>query len=347
MDDIDRYLLDFIQNDLPEEAEPFSAAAQDCGISQEELFKRLGVLLKDGSIRRISALLSAQHLGYHSTLVAVKTAEAQADLTAARINQHPGVSHNYLRDGDYNIWFTLTIPGKKSLRREVEQLLEGMVYEDIVLLPSLRRYKLRVHLPTGSSHGAAVDSRGVSSRDIAAGNSTAENSAAGGLSAVTAPAVELDTCDKGLLKEIQQPLPLVPRPWDEIGRRLGISGEEVVQRVHRLKQSGIIRRISGALHHRQAGYSANGMACFQIAEGGEDEAGRLAAAFPEVSHCYLREVPERLGFPLFAMIHAKDKQSCRQIAARIAEAIAAQDFKILFSTKEYKKVRTTYNPEDI
>ncbi|MDZ7794485.1 MAG: AsnC family transcriptional regulator [Spirochaetia bacterium] len=342
MDDIDRYLLDFIQNDLPEEVEPFFTAAQDYGISQEELFKRLRALLNDGYIRRISALLSAQRLGYHSTLVAVKTTGAQADLTAARINRHPGVSHNYLRDGDYNIWFTLTIPGKKSLRREVEQLLEGMVYEDIVLLPSLRLYKLRVHLPTGGSHGAAADLMRVSPR-----NSAAENSAAGNLSAGTGPAVELDERDKGLLKEIQEPFPLVPRPWDEIGRRLGISGEEVVRRVHRLKQSGIIRRISGALHHRNAGYSANGMACFQIAEGSEDEAGGIAAAFPEVSHCYLRDVPERLGFPLFAMIHAKDKQSCSESAVRIAEAISAQDYKILFSTKEYKKVRTTYKPEDI
>jgi len=204
-----------------------------------------------------------------------------------------------------------------------------------------------VHLPTRGSHRAAAETREVSPRNSAVGKSTAENSAAGGLSAVTAPAVELDKNDKGLLKEIQQPFPLAPRPWDELGGRLGISGEEVVQRVHRLKQSGIIRRISGALHHRKAGYSANGMACFQVAPGREDEAGGIAAGFPEVSHCYLRDVPERLGFPLFAMIHAKDKQSCRQSAARIAEAISAQDFKILFSMKEYKKVRPTYKPEDI
>lgn len=327
MDDIDRYLLDFIQSDLPEDAEPFFTAAQDCGISQREVFERLRALLSDGYIRRISALLSAQHLGYHSTLVAVSTPKAQADLTAARISLHPGVSHNYLRDGEYNIWFTLTIPGKRSLHKEVERLLEETVYEDVILLPSLRRYKLRVHLQTGSSHGTAAEPREVSSD--------------------TGPAVELDERDKGILKLIQEPFPLVPRPWDELGGRLGISGEEVVQRVHRLKQGGIIRRISGALHHRKAGYSANGMACFQVAEGREDEAGGIAAGFPEVSHCYLRDVPERLAYPLFAMIHAKDRQSCSQSAARIAEAIAAQDYKILFSTKEYKKVRTTYNPEDI
>ena len=337
MDDIDRYLLDFIQSDLPEAAEPFFTAAQDCGISQNEVFERLGELLGNGYIRRISALLSAQRLGYHSTLVAVRTPKVQADVTAARISLHPGVSHNYLRDGDYNIWFTLSIPATKSLHKEVEHLLAETVFEDVILLPSLRCYKLRVHLPTGGSHGAAAENKKVS----------LAHSAAGTLSTGTGPAVELDERDKGILKLIQEPFPLVPRPWDELGARLGISGEEVVQRVHRLKQGGIIRRISGALHHRKSGYSANGMACFQVAEGREDEAGGIAAGFPEVSHCYLRDVPERFAYPLFAMIHAEDKQSCRQIAARIAEAIAAQDYKILFSTKEYKKVRTTYNPEDI
>ncbi|MFO7848713.1 MAG: hypothetical protein R6V67_02025 [Spirochaetia bacterium] len=351
VDETDRALLDFIQDDLPEEAEPFSQAAQGCGISQEELLGRLERLLREGCIRRISALLDLQRLGYRSTLVAVKTPEDVADAVAERISAHPGVGHNYLREGEYNIWFTLTIPGRLSHEREVERLLAGSGAEDAMLLPSLRRYKLRVHLPTGSPPPEAPVLESSPARE---GSEAAPESGAVG---IVAP--ELDKTDERLLEVMQEPFPLLRRPWEDIGRPMGINGGEVLRRVGRLKSLGVVRRISGVLHHRRAGYSANGMACFQLAadnagqtaapytEGRKDEAGRIAAGFAEVSHCYLRDVPARFPFPLFAMIHARDRESCRQTASRIAEAIEVQDYRLLFSTKEYKKVRITYKREDI
>jgi DNA-binding Lrp family transcriptional regulator len=87
------------------------------------------------------------------------------------------------------------------------------------------------------------------------------------------------------------------------------------------------------------------MTVFSIPEGREEEAGRRAASFPEVSHCYLREVPAHWPYPLFAMIHAADRESCRRSAARVAEAAGAAGYRLLFSTKEYKKQRIVYEPE--
>jgi DNA-binding Lrp family transcriptional regulator len=335
--EIDRILLDFIQEDIPEVVDPFAAAARECGISREEALERIEGLLDEGRIRSIRALLNPEVIGYTSTLAAVRVPGSAADETAARISGHPGVSHNYLREGEYNIWFTLSLRNGESHRREVERLLEGAVYEDFMLLTALERYKLRVRLPAGSARP-----------DPSSGTGTSPRPAAGKpLPAHGAPRrprpFAPDELDRDILTVIQEPFPLVAQPWDEIAGKVGITREELLVRLRELKSSGALRRISGALNHRRAGYTANGMACFGLEKGREDEAGRTAAGFPEVSHCYLREVPEHWPFPLFAMIHAGERDACRESASRIAAAIGSEDYRVLFSTKEYKKERIVYD----
>ncbi len=326
LDEIDRKLLDFVQSDLPEEREPFAAIAGSCGLEQAEAVERLERLTRLNYIRTFSALLDGKALGYRSTLVALRVPEGSIEETAGRISAHPGVSHNYKRDGEFNLWFTIAVPPHRELRAEVEGLLQGTVYDDLMLLPSLTRYKLRVKLDLGAGGGAVKGGA---------------EAAVGGVSERFRP----DATDIRLLSELQKPIPFVIRPWDELAMRTGRSRDEFFARIRRLKDRGVLRRISAALQHRNVGYEGNGMACLQVEKGREDEAGRTAAAFPEVSHCYLRDVPQRWPFSLFAMIHARDARSCRERAAKIAEAAGVRDYLLLFSTKEYKKRRTYFDLE--
>jgi DNA-binding Lrp family transcriptional regulator len=100
------------------------------------------------------------------------------------------------------------------------------------------------------------------------------------------------------------------------------------------------------LRHRQVGFDANGMACFAVPEDRIEDAGRRAAQFSQVSHCYHRKSHPEWPYPLFAMVHARDRDACARIVSEIAETIGCRDYRILYSSREFKKERVKYFVED-
>src|SRR5262245_2215288 len=107
---LDAELLDLIQNDFPLVAQPYAAFAEKLGTDEQTVIDCIAAQRKQGTIRQISAIFDTRHLGYKSSLVAAKVSEERADEAAAVFSAHPGVSHNYLREHEYNIWFTVAVP---------------------------------------------------------------------------------------------------------------------------------------------------------------------------------------------------------------------------------------------
>ncbi|MCW2278474.1 AsnC family transcriptional regulator [Heliophilum fasciatum] len=148
--------------------------------------------------------------------------------------------------------------------------------------------------------------------------------------------------DKELIRLLQDDLPLTSRPYQAIGEQIGLTEEEVLAAVQRLKDTGAMRRLGVALRHREVGYTANGMGCWNVPEEKADEIGKIMAGFREVSHCYQRPRFEGWPYSHFTMIHGTTREDCEAVAKRISEATGITDYRLLFSTVELKKTSMRY-----
>lgn len=142
MDETDRRLLNLIQEDFPLTAEPFAALADRLGIAPGEALARTARLKETGVIRRIGAIFDLKRLGFASTLCAARVPEARVAAFVAVVNARPGVTHNYRRDDDYNVWFTLIAPGEAELAAELDGLRRETGIDDILSLRAVRTFKI-------------------------------------------------------------------------------------------------------------------------------------------------------------------------------------------------------------
>ncbi len=315
---IDKKILEEVQLDFPLSERPFKVIGKRIGISEEDIISRITYLKEENIIRDISAIFKAGPLGYKSTLVAVKTDDPET--TAERINGHPGVSHNYLREHKYNVWFTITIRKEFDFETEIRDLL-GSEVRDFIILPSLKTYKIGVNFT-------------FSEKKIRNSNKIVEE-----LPAAT-------PIDEKLIVLLQQPFPLVLNPWEIIAESVNRSETNLIKDINGLKRSGALKRISVVLRHRNAGFTANGMACFKVPLERIDEAGQTISEFSEVSHCYQRPVYPDWQYNLFAMTHARSTEQCEAIITRIAKQINVDEYFTLYSIKEFKKERVKYFMEE-
>lgn len=151
---------------------------------------------------------------------------------------------------------------------------------------------------------------------------------------------ELDPLDRALIAATQDGLPLVPDVWAEVGRRVGLSEDEVIERFTRMRDAGIVRRIGAVPNHYRLGLGHNGMTVWDVADGEVDRLGALVGALDFVTHCYRR--PRALPdwpYNLFAMVHGRSKDEVEEkrgiIATILADHLYASD--TLYSTRLLKK----------
>jgi glutamate-1-semialdehyde 2,1-aminomutase len=320
---VDRRLLDILQRDFPPTVRPFAAIGERLGLPEEEVIARVRRLKnpeKGQFIRQISAIFDTTALGYKSTLVAMQTPQDEVDRAAAVINRHPGVSHNYRRDHTWNLWFTLAVPPQDDLETTVQMLVDEAGGYPYRLFPALRVFKIGMQLdmetasaiiPPDSPH-PTHPTHAPTSRDVA------------------------------FIRELQENIEIVPEPFAGVADRLGVNQEEVLAWLQQAKSAGWLRRFAAVLHHREAGYVANGMVAWPVPDGSIERLATFAASLPQVSHCYQRRTYPDWPYSLFTMIHAKSKEDCRALAQKISQETGVNDYVILFSTKEYKRTRPKY-----
>jgi siroheme decarboxylase len=145
MTKIDKRILNRLQEDIPFIARPWEAVAKDLGVTEELLLKRIAFLKKKGIIRRISAVFSPRKIGLVSTLAAIKTSPASARKVAQQISSYPEVTHNYKRDAEYNIWFTIVAGNAKNIAKIISEIRKNKAVKKLAEFPMVRLFKIDVN----------------------------------------------------------------------------------------------------------------------------------------------------------------------------------------------------------
>jgi DNA-binding Lrp family transcriptional regulator len=323
LDSIDKKLLNLVQVEFPLTREPYADLGVQLGIDGDEVIRRIEQLKEKGVIRQISPVLDARSLGYQTTLVAMRVAENQLDRAERLIIKHPGVSHGYEREHNFNLWFTLTVPPTADMEAELQQLTGPIGAEVVFDLPAVKVFKLNTYFDM-----------------VGDGRTMAATAAQPG--GVLPREVKLSQTDRLVINELQQDLPLVPMPFAAMAERLGMDVEHLLAQCQSLLERGIMRRFGAAINHSRAGFKANAMACWVAPPDMVDVAGRKLASLREVSHCYQRKTNPVWQFNLFAMIHSHTREACQEIVNKASHQTGLTDYVLLFTTKELKKVRIKY-----
>ena len=338
MDLTDRKLLNLIQSKFPMVERPYQELGEELEIGEEEIISRLDELKRQNVVRQISAIFDTRRLGYKTTLVAFAYEPDQLNAGALFINRHPGVSHNYAREGSYyNLWFTLAVPPDGDLQATVEWMAAETGALNFRVMPTLRFFKIGVNFDM------------VQQRSAAHNYSPDYNNKAGG-ERTPAPdwnqAQPVSEFDKSVIRELQEDLPLVPRPFDAMAERLGMDTAGLFALADEYQERKIMRRFSAVLHHRRSGFRSNAMVVWQVPPERAEEVGMTMAQHSAVTHCYERPTFPDWPYSHFSMIHATTPEECEQIASEISEATQITDNLLLYSTREYKKTRVRYFVED-
>jgi len=144
MDKIDKLLINTIQTDFPITERPYLELGRRFEISEEEVIDRIAELKKQGVIRRIGGNFNTKKLNFTSTLCAARVSENELDHFVKVVNSYPGVTHNYLRNNDYNVWFTFIASSMEEIDRSLEEISNLTGIKDIINLPAVKMFKIRV-----------------------------------------------------------------------------------------------------------------------------------------------------------------------------------------------------------
>jgi DNA-binding Lrp family transcriptional regulator len=326
MDSTDKEILNRIQREVPLEREPFEAIGRELGIAGDEVIRRIETLKRGRVIRQISAIFDTRVLGYESSLVAARIQAHKLGEGAKAINSHPGVSHNYERNNEFNLWYTVAVPPDSRLGLEgtVDVLHRISGAEKTRILPTLKLFKIGVTLDMnkGATAKKEAPQYGESDRESADKNISED--------------------DKAAIRALQEDVPLTPRPFDLWGRQVGLSYEELLERAYDLRDRKIMRRFSAVLYHRKAGFRANAMGVWSVPDERIDEVGNAFAHYQSVSHCYQRPTYEDWPYSVFSMVHGRSVEECENVLKAMAEETGLTDYTSLYSTREYKKTRVRY-----
>jgi DNA-binding Lrp family transcriptional regulator len=325
LDDLDRRLLNLMQGSFPLEPRPYAAVAREAGISEEEALARVGRLVQDRIIREITPIYDTRALGYSSMLVAAKVDAEHPHRAAQVINEHPGVSHNYLRNHEFNLWFTLAVEEDSRLglqgTLDVLQRLTGA--ESIRQLPTLKLFKIRMDL----------EMEGATPELAAAGTAEAPREL---------EKQPYDDFDVAVIRATQGHQPVVPEPYLIPAAELDVPVPRLLDHMAGMAERGLLRRVAAILFHRRAGFSANGMGVWKVPEPRIAELGPRMAAVRGISHCYQRPTYEDWPYSVFTMAHGRSKEECDAILDSIAADTGIDERATLYSSTEYKKVRLLY-----
>lgn len=326
LDATDKDILNFIQRELPLVREPFDAIGREVGLAGDEVIRRIEALKRGRVIRQISAIFDTRVLGYNSSLVAARIPKDKLTEGAKAINSHPGVSHNYERNNDFNLWYTVAVPpdSRLGLESTVDVMHRISGAEKTRILPTLKLFKIGVTLDMkeGATAKKTAPQYGENDR-MSADRNVSED-------------------DKAAIRALQEDIPLTPRPFDLWAEQVGLTYDELLNRAFDLQERKIMRRFSAVLYHRKAGFRANAMGVWNVPEDRVEEVGNAFAQYQAVSHCYQRPTYEDWPYSIFSMVHGRSVEECENLLDTMAEESGITERESLYSTREYKKTRVRY-----
>jgi siroheme decarboxylase len=321
IDQRDRDLLNAIQNEVPLSATPFAILGQQIDMSEKEVIKRIERLKREAVVRQISAMFDLRSLGYRSSVVAARVDPEKLERSASVVNMHPGVTQNYRRNHDFNLWFTIAVPpnSRIGLERTIEILGDEAECDVVRVLPALKHFK-----------GANTE----------AADSHDEGSPSDQKEALTEREIEC-------VRLLQKDLPLAPRPFDLLGRQANASGEEILTTARVLQRRQQLRRYCAFVHPRKSTFSASAMGVWSVPEREAEEVGSKMAAHRAVSQCYLRPTYEDWPYNLYTIVHGRSVDECESVLNELAEETGITQRRALFPMKEFKKSRISFFSSEI
>lgn len=321
-------LVERLQVAFPLSLRPYGELAEVLNASEEAIFQTVLNLRRKSILRRISAVIEAKRLGFSSALIGAKVRPEYIEAAAQWINRHPGVSHNYQRQGHFNLWFTLLTPpgGRLGFDETVKILLDRPEITTFGVFFALKTFKLNLHLPAPAAFyptaWSSAQSGGEAERE-----------------SLSLPANDLSPKDKALIEALQRDLPDGLRPLGVLVDRLGLTFDDFIAATARLREMGILRRYAGSFGHQRLGYRAGLMVAWQAAPDQVDSSGRLFAGYAAVSHCYLRTTHMDWPFGLYTMIHGRTATDCQATLDDMRRRSKLDCRHTLSSVREFKKTR--------
>ncbi|MBA2793818.1 MAG: Lrp/AsnC family transcriptional regulator [Thermoleophilaceae bacterium] len=325
LDELDKRLLNLMQGEFGLVPRPYERVAELAEVPEAEVMTRVQRLLDERIIRQVTPIFDTRVLGYESMLVAAKVDPENPHRAARIINSHPGVSHNYLRNHEFNLWFTIaTEPDSRlGLQGTLTRLQELTGAESVRQLPTLKLFKIRMDLEMEKG-----------TRDLAAAGVAQDP--------MDPEVIELSDTDHAVIRTLQGDMPVISEPYAPAAEEIGISQEALLAHLETMKERKALRRVAAILFHRRAGFSANGMGVWNVPEERIAEVAPLMASFRGISHCYQRPTYEDWPYSVFTMAHGRSKEECDAILDSIAEESGISDRRTLYSSTEFKKIRLLY-----
>jgi siroheme decarboxylase len=299
-------LCNALQNGLPIVTRPFAQVAGQLGSDEAAVLGEAKNLIVSGVIRRISAAINYRTLGRVSALVTGHVEEQKLDAVVAAVNRLDGVSHNYLRDHYYNLWFTLQGNSENQMASIIAKLSADAAAA-FHWLPAIRTFKLDVRFDAESNGRSLLPYEELP---------------------VTTESTEVCLSDeeRAIVAKLQQNLEIVSEPFS--------NDLHVVQN---LIDKGVIRRIAAVVNYRELGFAANAMFVCVVEEPRIEYVGRRLAASNNVSHCYQRETFPGWPYTLFGMMHGKSMEQLEHIAAKFCSQEKITQSALLKTLREFKK----------
>jgi siroheme decarboxylase len=239
------------------------------------------------------------------------------------------VSHNYLRNHEFNLWFTIaTAPDSKlGLDGTLEVLARESGAQSVRPLPTLRLFKIRMDLEME-------------------GDTKALASSTAAVEPIELDPQPYDEFDVAVIRALQGDMPVVEEPYAPAAAELGLPQPRLLAHLAGMQERGLLRRVAAILYHRRAGFSANGMGVWKVPDEQILEVGTRMAAFRGISHCYQRPTYEDWPYSVFTMAHGRSKEECDAVLEEIARQTGIGERATLYSSTEFKKIRLLYFTED-
>src|SRR5665648_1038552 len=259
MDSTDRALLNSIQNYFPIAVHPYQILGEAVGTTEEDAFRRVQRLRQDGVIRRLGGVFDSRRLGYYSTLCTAKFPEEKIPTLAKLLEGIPGVTHNYIRNHEYNVWFTLIARSKAVAESTLQTIRDVLGVSGIYSLPATLIFKINVNFDLSdedTSQDGEIDSSGTVLIEHTNLNNRQKPRD-------TSP-YELNSEEIALIRVLQGNLPDSITPYSVIAENLNWKIEDVILIASRLLQAEVVRRFGAVLRHQKAGFVANAMGVWQV-----------------------------------------------------------------------------------
>jgi len=329
LDETDKKLLNLMQGSFAIEPRPYLRIAEGMDSSEDAVMRRVQELIDDRIIRQVTPIFDTRALGYQSMLVAAKVDADNPHKPAQIINAHPGVSHNYLRNHEFNLWFTIaTEPDSKfGLEGTLNLLAEEAGAESVRMLPTLKLFKIRMDLEM------VGDTKDLASAAVAQEPAETEPQ-------------PYDDFDIAVIRALQGDMPVVSEPYADAAREVGVAQDKFLEHLAGMQERRLLRRVAAILFHRRAGFSANGMGVWKVPDDQIEAVGKRMASFRGISHCYQRPTYEDWPYSVFTMAHGRSKEECDEILTSIAEDTGIHERSTLYSSTEFKKIRLLYFTDD-